>query len=205
LDFELGSGMYDFSLYLFNDSTEALPYFVSAIDKMIKEIGLGRDRKVYNDFRILVNGGDCKVEDEIKIPKNFVKEFTIDNFCPDVLMQFVTPLRIKRDNRYVRGDFLELFDIINSAYQRYRQIIGKDRKRFPVKVKGEIVKRSLKFIEIDRVSNRQKSKMKFGGLVGEIFVKNLDKNEYELLKIGELIGVGKQTVFGLGKIKIEGE
>ena len=33
--------------------------------------------------------------------------------------------------------------------------------------------------------------------------KLLGKECYEVLKLGELLGVGKQTVFGLGKIKME--
>jgi CRISPR/Cas system endoribonuclease Cas6 (RAMP superfamily) len=45
--------------------------------------------------------------------------------------------------------------------------------------------------------------MNMGGIVGEIEFKNLNKESYEVLKLGELLGVGKQTVFGLGKIKME--
>ena len=41
------------------------------------------------------------------------------------------------------------------------------------------------------------------GTSGMIEVKDLDKKSYELLKLGEVIGVGSQTVRGLGKITIE--
>ena len=30
----------------------------------------------------------------------------------------------------------------------------------------------------------------------------IDKRSYELLKLGEIIGVGKQTVMGLGRIEV---
>lgn len=46
--------------------------------------------------------------------------------------------------------------------------------------------------------------MNLGGLMGEFWISNLDEKSYQLLKLGELIGVGKQTVFGLGKINIKG-
>jgi CRISPR/Cas system endoribonuclease Cas6 (RAMP superfamily) len=36
-----------------------------------------------------------------------------------------------------------------------------------------------------------------------MIISNLNQEVYDLLKIGEVIGVGKSTVFGLGKIKIE--
>jgi CRISPR/Cas system endoribonuclease Cas6 (RAMP superfamily) len=45
--------------------------------------------------------------------------------------------------------------------------------------------------------------MNLGGLMGEILINNADKEIYRLLKLGEVIGVGKSTVFGLGKIKVE--
>ncbi len=39
--------------------------------------------------------------------------------------------------------------------------------------------------------------------MGEMVISNLSKEAYDLLKTGEVIGVGKSTVFGLGKIKME--
>jgi CRISPR/Cas system endoribonuclease Cas6 (RAMP superfamily) len=45
--------------------------------------------------------------------------------------------------------------------------------------------------------------MNMGGLMGEMIIMNVDKKVYSLLKLAEVIGVGKATVFGLGKIKIE--
>jgi len=45
--------------------------------------------------------------------------------------------------------------------------------------------------------------MNIGGMAGEIELKGLNKECYDVLKVGELIGVGKQTVFGLGKIEVQ--
>jgi CRISPR/Cas system endoribonuclease Cas6 (RAMP superfamily) len=45
--------------------------------------------------------------------------------------------------------------------------------------------------------------MNLGGLMGEMIISDVNKEVYDLLKIGEVIGVGKSTVFGLGKIKVE--
>lgn len=39
--------------------------------------------------------------------------------------------------------------------------------------------------------------------MGYVKIKGLSKECFEVLKVGELIGVGKSTVFGLGKIKVE--
>ena len=45
--------------------------------------------------------------------------------------------------------------------------------------------------------------MNFGGLVGSLEMRGISKKCMDLLKLGEIIGVGKQTVFGLGKIETE--
>ena len=40
-------------------------------------------------------------------------------------------------------------------------------------------------------------------MMGTIDYEDVDEHSYALLKLGELLGVGKQTVFGLGEIKVE--
>ena len=45
--------------------------------------------------------------------------------------------------------------------------------------------------------------MQIGGLMGNMEIRGLSKECYEVLKLGEIIGVGKQCVFGLGKIQIK--
>ena len=73
----------------------------------------------------------------------------------------------------------------------------------PFEVKGEITKKDLKYVELTRRSNRQNTTMNFGGLTGSLEIKGVSKECMELLKLGEIIGAGKQTVFGLGKIETE--
>ena len=83
------------------------------------------------------------------------------------------------------------------------KLLGRDYKKFPYEIKGEIINKNLQFKELTRLSNRQKTTMNMGGLIAEIEFKNLNKECFEVLKLGELLGVGKQTVFGLGKIEME--
>ncbi len=59
------------------------------------------------------------------------------------------------------------------------------------------------FEDQTRLSNRQKTKLQIGGIVGHIVYDTIDEKSYQLLKLGEIIGVGKQTAFGLGKIAVE--
>ena len=50
-----------------------------------------------------------------------------------------------------------------------------------------------------RWSNRQRSSMKFGGLVGSITYENVPASFLPFLELGEKLQVGKQTSFGLGR------
>ncbi len=51
-----------------------------------------------------------------------------------------------------------------------------------------------------RYSNRQHSSMRLGGLMGKWYWKDVQAEIATLLKIGNIIHVGKQTVFGFGNI-----
>ena len=202
-DFELGKELYDFSFYLFDDVCEKLPYIVSAFNLMLTKYGLGKDRKKYENFNMFINGKSCIEDDNIRLPKDFIKEFKPTKYHPNILIKFKTPLRIKRNNRFIRDDSLSLKDIINSIYHRKLRLTSKELQKYPYEIKGEVVKKELYYQELMRLSNRQKTKMKLGGLMGEMQIENIDEKSYEFLKLGEIIGSGKSTVFGLGKIEVE--
>jgi len=202
-DFELGRDFYDFSLYLFDDATTKLPYALSALNMMLSQNGLGVERRTYKEFDIYIDDKLINKNSNLQIPKNSVKTFQIDKICQNITIQFITPLRVKKSNRFIRDDNIELKDIVNSIYQRQMQLLEQGYKKFPYPIEGQIVNKELHYKELTRMSNRQKSTMNLGGLLGSIEVKNINKEAYEVLKVGELIGAGKQCVFGLGKIKVE--
>lgn len=202
-DYELGKSYYDFCLYLFDDTVSKLPYVVSSLYQMIVKIGFGKDRKTYTKFDMFVNDSSIFKDGEIILPKNYEKKFKIDTFSPNISVRFVTPLRLKKNNHFIKPEELELKDLINSIYKRELRLQNIELKKLDFEPKGEMAKKELKFVDILRYSNRQKTKLKIGGLVGEMQIKDIDEKSYKLLKLGEIIGVGKQTVFGLGKIRVE--
>jgi len=204
LDFELGKSYYDFDFILFDSACEKLPYIISAFYKLFNEFGLGKDRKKIQNFDIFVNGKNIKDNNSnIKIPKDYIKEFKTNSFSSKVLLKFITPLRIKKKNRFIKDDSIELKDILDSIFKRNLQLQDKEFKKFPFEIKGKITKKDLRLKKLTRFSNRQQTKMNLDGIVGEVEIDNLSKEEYNLLKLGELIGVGKQVVFGLGKIEVK--
>jgi len=117
-------------------------------------------------------------------------------------LTFETPLRIKKQNTFARDD-IELLDILRSIYRRNRDLQGKEHKYLKIDENYKVVSKNLRYQELRRRSNKQKTTMNMGGIMGEMIITNVDKKVYNLLKLGEVIGVGKATVFGLGKIKLE--
>jgi CRISPR-associated endoribonuclease Cas6 len=203
LDYILGEDKYNFSILLFNETADKLPYIISALYQMITEIGFGVERKTYKNFQIFVNDISIYENENLTIPQNYKKEFKIDKFCQDVSLKFITPLRIKKNGKFLKsGTEITLYDIINSIYQRNLKLNNLDFQKIDFEIKGEITKKELYYKKLTRLSNRQKTKMQMDGLIGELEIKNLDEKSYKLLKLGEIIGVGKSTVFGLGKIEI---
>ncbi len=203
LDFELGKDYYDFSFYLFDDVCEKLPYIISSMHMMLIQNGLGKEKIKYDNFEMFLNNKSCIYDGKIVLPKEFINTFEIKNRFSNINLKIVTPLRIKKNNRFLRSEEIELNNLINSIYQRQMKILGREFKKFPYEIKGEIIRKHLKYKELTRMSNRQNTTMNMGGIIGNIEIKNLSKECYEVLKLGELLGVGKQTVFGLGKIKME--
>jgi len=202
-DIKLNSKKFDFGLYLFNDTCKELPYIISAIVKMLTEYGLTKQDIKVEKFSISVNNKTVFEDNEFKSLDILPKSIKIDNFCPDVKIKLLTPIRIKKDNRFLKEN-LELEDILRSIYQRYTELEeGKKVFKLNYEPSYKNAIKALRPQKLVRKSNRQKQTMRMDGIVGEMAVLGLDKESYRLLKIGEIIGVGKQTIMGLGKIEVE--
>jgi hypothetical protein len=189
---------FDFSLYLFEEETKSLPYMLSAIKKMVEEQGFGKEQQTFRLKEIVANGqivydGRTFLSLEHIVPQRL----KIERYTPAVELEFTMPLRIKESNVFAR-EGVQLHTLIGNIRSRYMQLKGEPRSRMQERVEGDITHQSLRFVEMQRYSNRQKTGMRMGGLKGKMIIENLDENSYRYLKIGEIIGAGKQTVFGLG-------
>ncbi|RZD19440.1 MAG: CRISPR system precrRNA processing endoribonuclease RAMP protein Cas6 [Candidatus Acididesulfobacter diazotrophicus] len=122
--------------------------------------------------------------------------------CKKIKLKFLTPLRIKQNNCLVR-DMIDLDKLLQAIYFRICEIEGKERQHLNYKPHYKILSNNIKFEDYSRYSNRQHTKMLFGGLVGYIEIDDLDNASYNLFKSLEIIGIGKSTAFGLGKIYVE--
>lgn len=203
-DIRLGLNCYEFSFYLFEESCDDVYNCISAFHEMLTKVGLGKNNITYNDFEILVNNKEVYKNGNLIVFDKYTKKIKEAKYKKEFILRFDTPLRIKKNGKFVIDDSIELESILNSIYQRSLALQNKDFEKLPFKPQFKIKSKDIYFNELKRFSNVQNTTMQFGGLMGEMWISNLDEESFKLLKLGELIGVGKQTVFGLGKISIGG-
>lgn len=186
LDIELFPKHFDFTILLFGEATRHAPYVVAAISKMIEECGIGANR-VRGTIKSIACDG----------PKVWQEK----PYAPNVLIELVTPLRIKHNNLFVR-DEIDWHGFVTSMARRLGEVQGTPTHKLSFEPSLARLEQHVRFEDFARFSNRQKTKMLFGGLLGTIRAYGIDAESYRLLRLAELIGVGKSTVFGLGKIRV---
>ncbi|MEF3191402.1 MAG: CRISPR system precrRNA processing endoribonuclease RAMP protein Cas6 [Campylobacterales bacterium] len=196
---------YDFGLYLFEEACEALAYLLAAIERMITALGLGGERvkgtiaSIRTDTKLLYDGRTFTIEGTT--PTLFAPTPESHRYT---VIETITPIRLKSDNRLVRA-MPSLEAILTSIWHRYNELKGLPRSKLPFIPQGELRGSSGQFVELSRYSNRQQTKMFLGGVVGRLVYEGVDENSLMLLRLGEIIGVGKSTVFGLGQILVKEE
>ncbi len=199
-DFNLAQENFDFTLYLFEEATQKLPYILSALHKLFTEIGVSKEREKLQIKTIRCND-TIVFENDKFIASSIAKTFSVDIYNPQVTVKILTPIRIKYQNRLLKTKPpLEL--LLQSIYNRSLELQQKPKAKLPFVSSYEEKESKVFFKELTRYSNRQKTKMQLGGIMGVIKYENLDEKSFKLLKLGEILGVGKQTVFGLGKIEV---
>ena len=211
---------FNFSLLLFGDSNYSLPYFIYAFDQMGK-IGMGKQ----------INGkrGSFSVQ-QVKCGEQSIytqqdqtlhtpdKPDTIDLPCPlpqptDQLAVKVildTPLRLKFENRLnadlpfhilVRAMLRRISSLLNEFGDGEPDIDYKGLIQRAAKV--PVINSDLKWLDWRRWSNRQEQAMLMGGITGSVTYEGHLGDYLPLLDLSSKIHLGKQTTFGLGKIRAE--
>ena len=198
LDIDLGQANFDFKILLFDYATNYLPHVAIAIQNM-QEIGLGVNRNKFKFTYLSLNG---KVVEPKFLLSNAPEtlNFTPDFTAGDYEISLQTPLRIKQKNVLVRRD-IDFKSFIRQIAMRFESITGESMDKFEVKF--DRFEQDLRFYDLNRYSNRQHAKMQFGGVIGKMRVFGLDERSARLLQLACITGVGKSTVFGLGKIKVD--
>ncbi|MBZ0169326.1 hypothetical protein MELA_00766 [Candidatus Methylomirabilis lanthanidiphila] len=130
----------------------------------------------------------------------------------EVVLHLLTPMRLRFDEALV--NHLDFHVLIRNLLRRLSALsyfhcgrqLNLDFKEFIAsaqEVKAE--ETDLRWVDWTRYSNRQKRKIQMGGLIGQVTYSGPLAEFLPFLRLGELVHVGKGTVFGLGKYTLRTE
>jgi len=208
-----------FGLTLVGRSINYLPYFI-VVFKELGQIGLGRTRSRYRLLAMEATWpyeGTTEViyraEDERVRPANSI--ITTETIAARaaalpadrLTLEFLTPTRLKHQGRWVRQGppfpilVKALLGRVSSlSYFHCGQRFEADFRGLIDRAAGvRVARRETHWQDWSRFSGRQKQRVEMGGLVGQVTYEGDLQAYLPLLALGELVHVGKGTVFGNGK------
>ncbi|GBC95311.1 hypothetical protein HRbin16_01098 [bacterium HR16] len=213
-----------FGLTLVGRASDYFPYFVFAFQRL-EESGLGAGRQEGKGrFRLLevlaerADGGTVPVYtpdsglDTLRLPvirgTDLIQK--AQRLPTDRLgVRFVTPTRLRFEGKLT--DEVEFHHLIRALLHRLSSLLyfhcgtepAMDFTRLIEQAQGvRTVRRSLQWVEQERYSRRQRSRLQMGGFTGEAVFEGDIEPFLPLLVAGEYVHIGKGTVMGLGKIQL---
>jgi hypothetical protein len=212
----------DFNLILVGRATDYIPYIIVAFEALGRT-GIGKDKGKYslekvisinNDSEILIYDGDSHFRDDLQVMDSaeLVRDAGQLNYH-QVTFNFLTPTRIKNDGKLsIDVDFVIILRNLLRRLSRLAKVHCDETWELEWKELIEMandrvstVSSGLKWHDWKRYSERQGTKMNMGGFLGEIILEGELAEFMPFIKLGELLHMGKGTVYGLGQYEIKGE
>jgi hypothetical protein len=218
--YEMGERL-SFSLILIGQGIEFLDIFIRAIEEMGDQ-GIGKKRESSGRFRVKElrsSGNHPFIQKESSSRKSLSKQLLPifpdpDSFeCNDLSKQFsiffLSPSRFCIENRPVSTRDFDFQILIRHLIRRI-SLLGYfhgNGDPFQTNInefieeasKAKIIRNNLDWFDWERYSSSQDKRMTLGGLIGCIELEGPIQTLIPILKTGEVIHVGKNTTFGLGK------
>lgn len=206
-----------FELVLFGKSIEYLPYFIYTFDRL-GFMGLGRGKGKFRLQAVAAWHGEWQQIYDLrsKTLRDFgfaTQEGTAASAVPapeKLSLRFVTPARLKVQGKLQTGlSFrelaLNLLRRISTLAWFYMPGASIDWDWTTILRQAndvEMLENKLTWKDWERYSTRQHAHMKLGGLMGEITFAGNMADWLPLLRLGEIVHVGKGATFGLGKFEM---
>ena len=203
-----------FTIVLLGKAINYLPHFIFTFIELGKK---GLTKKQYKfELEKVIDVDDSIVFQDNKIVKkgkvlswDEILKNTKLNIINKLTLNFTTPLRLSENNDLVSNVSFSMkkkkllkriSDICEFHCNKFDKI---EDKPFIEKAKNiDVVLNNLKWKDWIRYSNRQKRKMIFGGLVGNITFKGNFEEFLPYIILGSYIHIGKNCTFGQGKYEI---
>ena len=202
----------DFDFILLKDGFNYITHIIFTFIRM-GEISIGRDKYGYKIESItdMSNGNNIFDIDNNQLTNPNICKFSFDinqKQSKDKLkIDFISPLRLKKDNDWNKD--ISFYDIVKALLLRFSllaECYGEYDKEFDHSSFLENAKKVTKIDENMHITNRkrysttQEHKINMGGVKGSITFEGENIGFYEnILRFGELFGIGKNTTFGCGR------
>jgi hypothetical protein len=192
-DVTMNQQSYDFGLMLFfsEPREEDVSVVMEALSLMLTKYGLEREHTFFPKSRFDV---------ERVYPLNPIvrpKKFDV------VSLVSLTPFILKQSNRKLIKE-ITLEDILSSLYKRRAFFEeGKAHAKLSFAPSYKLLSSKSNYQKTFRRSDAQGKKIPVEGYSVELMVKELDDKSYALLKYGETVAVGNDTVRGYGRFLVE--
>ncbi|MCX8124491.1 MAG: CRISPR system precrRNA processing endoribonuclease RAMP protein Cas6 [Spirochaetes bacterium] len=195
-------------LSIFGEAIKYFHFFIKAL-KSLGQKGIGKKGgkyiitgiQNYNSDEILYTEKEGYKSKEIEglfIPNTKVDSLNI---------QFITPCEIKHNGMIIQRPTVEV--LVKNILRKYKIISNIYADNFVLYNEDGINYDSIEVVDVntqwyatDRRSKRQNRVMKIQGFTGSMTVKGDVTKLYSILKIGEIIHIGKHTSFGCGLLQV---
>lgn len=214
-----------FELLLMGKTTDYLPYIIYAISQMA-ERGFGlTNHASFQLEEVNYLAGDNKISlydkkieriksvstvktlaDLIETRQSQLKDINSQN----TTLEFITPTRIRvEDDLQAKLDFSLIIRNLLRRVSMLSEFYGQEKWKQDfsqlVRLAEEVKTESsqLGWWDFERYSNRQRTRMKLGGVIGKVRYQGSAIAEFlPLLIAGEFLHIGNGTSFGLGKYRV---
>lgn len=209
----------EFDLVLIGRAIEHLPYFIYTFDRL-GSMGIGRRKGKFRLREVRSCGAEpIRIYDDdskVLTADYAVLSQTPDPSAPDaptqLTLRFLTPTRIKVGGHLTIE--LTFREIVLNVLRRASTLshfhvpdsdVNWDWKEILNAANAVETTCRLNWYDWERYSNRQKTRMKLGGFVGDVQLRGELGEWLPLLRLGEFVHVGKGATFGLGKYEVRVE
>lgn len=211
----------ELGLTLIGRAIPLVPYFLAACREMaLRGLGRGRgrcrlERAVAEDpeepsGRVVYDGAADLLAPAVPSWSAGDFDLAAQGSKGRMTVEFLTPTRLRQDADLVtRPDFsvlatalLRRVSVLAEIHCGWRGQINA-REILAAAAEAKVVESDLRWHDWERYSARQDVRMALGGFVGRVTFQGPLARWWPLLKLGEVLHVGKGTAFGLGRYRLE--
>jgi len=214
-----------FDLILFGNALEFFPFFAAAI-RRLGELGIGRNQGKFTLKRILAfdllknsvvgeyafDSAEASFDKDISVSLSQLLDKYEREYqeISQITVSIVTPLRMKRlgsENWHLYFRTLIRSVLVRLANLAYSYCGYDEFLEFPdiIYRAGRVrtVKENFIWEDWRPPNQRMNDNVRLGGFVGDIIYQGPITEFWPVLRLGEVLHVGKNTSFGLGRILVE--